>query len=248
MSAHRDFARVFSKRQVIMKAFVARIAVLVLVVLGCSLVVSAQGITPQEVDAARIKIVRAIMTHPEPLVREKLMNWIATERVQFAANKILPEMSSSLEKNDYGKRIVLLWYNVDYVLKMPDVNNPPDKELLLWLVLYHEAVHIDDHFSGRILLEPLISVGPVSDEYITRKMWDAEWSAVNKEWVLAKKMGKPYLVPMIAMAVRNGESPRSFLDGFYQLQMAGGPLKLNPGLAKFFTARYKQELAKLSVK
>lgn len=209
-------------------------------------IASAQGVTPQQAEQAMTKIRPAILSHPEPLVREKLLEWLQTSSVLFAANNILPEMSSSLEQIK-GKGQVLLWYNTTFVLQVPDVN-PVDKQAYLWLVLYHEAVHIDDHFSGRMPLGPLIAVGPVSEEWIARDMWEKEWSAVSKEWVLAKKLQKPYLVPEIALATLKGENPRTFLEGFYRLQMAGNAVAANPALAAGFTSRYRQELAKLSTR
>jgi YD repeat-containing protein len=202
-------------------------------------------IMQQEANQAMLVIKQAVLKHPEPLVREKLFGWIDTRKVLFAANNILPEMSSSLEQVK-GKDQVLLWYNITFILTVPNVNEA-DKQAYLQLALYHEAVHIDDHFSGRLSLGPLVPEKPMSPENMAQNIWDREWSAITKEWALAKKMKKPYLVPVIdtATSLRNVENSRTFLEGFYKLQLQGNATALNPALTAGFTKRYKQELVKL---
>jgi hypothetical protein len=198
---------------------------------------------PPEIAQAEVKISRLVDSHPEPLVHKKLLGWLKSGRVQFAANNVLPEMSASLEQIN-GKGQVLLWYNYNFLLQVPQVP-PADKDDYLRLVLYHEAVHIDDHFAGRLPLGPIRPIGPMSFSQLAQATWDKEWSAVSKEWALAKKIQKPYLVPMIYNATRKGENRKSFLEGFYQLQMTGNAVALNHALGAEFTARYKKELAKL---
>lgn len=227
-----------------MKAF-ALVMVVVVSFLSFSGVSEAQGVTPHQVELAMAKIQPAILNHPEPLVREKLLGWLKTERVLFAANNILPEMSSSEEQGG-GKKQVLLWYNTVFASQVPNVVTQEDKQAYLSLVLYHEAVHIDDHFSGRLPLGSLSPVGPVSPLGMAQDIWDREWSAVTKEWAFAKKLGKPYLVPVIYDTTKNGETARTFLDGFYLLQMSGNAAALNPLLTIGFTERHKKETAKLS--
>ncbi len=195
-------------------------------------------------EQAMSKLREAVLSHPGPLVREKLLSRFVSGEVLFVANEALPEMSTSQE--DYkGRKQVLLWYNIDFLLKVPNVFNLEDKQAYLWLVLYHEAVHIDDHFSGTMLLGPLFPTAPVSKEQMANDTWDKEWSAVTKEWELAKKLGKPYLVPFIYGATKGHENPLTFLTGFYLLQMSGGAIAFNPALGTGFTARYKEELEKL---
>ena len=189
------------------------------------------------------KIQKLVLNHPEPLVREKLLELIKSGKVLFAANNVLPEMSSSCEQNN-GKDQVLLWYNIDFLLDVPEIKISTDKEDYLTLCLYHEAVHIDDHFSGKYVLLPLISDKELK-EPAAKSLWNMEWSAVTKEWELAKKMKKPYLVPVIYNATKEGESRKTFLQGFYQLQMTGNASALNPTLRAGFRSRYEAELAKL---
>lgn len=200
-------------------------------------------VTKEQAGQAIQKIQQEVLSHPEPLVREKLFEWITTSRVLFAANNLLPEMSSSLEQIK-GKAQVLLWYNINFLLEVPGISSE-DKQTYLQLVLYHESVHIDDHFSGKLPLIPLLSEGTVPEEKTAQKMWDMEWSAVSKEWELAKKLGKPKLVPVIYEATKNGETPRTFLEGFYRLQMTGNAVALNSKLSAGITLRYQEELAKL---
>jgi len=202
--------------------------------------------SPGEISQRALpKLRQAIQSHPESLVREKLWGWLGSEKVLFAANNILPEMSASLEEYK-GRKQVLLWYNVDFLLQVPQVASSEDKQVYLWLVLYHEAIHIDDHFSGRMPLGPILPTAPTSITNIAEDIWNREWSAVTKEWILAKKLRKPYLVPMIYATTKNGETPKTFLRGFYQLQMSGNAVLMNPRLSAGFTLCYKQELAKLS--
>ena len=207
---------------------------------------SAQGVSPQQVlTEALPKLQGAILSHPEALVREQLYAWLGDGRVKFATNNILPEMSVSLEKMG-GKDQVLLWYNLGFVLQgIPEVA-PVDRDDYLKLVLFHGVAQIQEHFNGKTRLIPVVPVGPVSEDSIAQTIWDLEWIGVTKEWELAKKLKKPYLVPVIAAATRNGETPRSFLNGFYLLQMGSHSVEFNRGLMAGFTARYKKELAKLA--
>ncbi len=190
------------------------------------------------------KIKKLIISHPDPLVNTRLLDLIKTGKVLFAANDFLPEMSSSLEQNG-GKEQVFLWYNFRFILDVAEITNPADKNDYLLLALYHEAVHIDDHFNGKYKLIPLISNKVESEELTAQKIWDMEWSAVSKEWGFAKKIKKPYLVPVIYEATRKGETPETFLYGFYQLQTTGNAVQLNKDLLKGFSTRYSLEKGKL---
>lgn len=202
-----------------------------------------QEVTPQQAKDAVNKIQQLAISHPEPLVREKLFGWI-DHGVLFAANNLFPEMNSSVEKKE-GKDQVLLWYSIPFILDVPNVANPDDKQAYLQLCVYHEAVHIDDHMSGRLPLPSLVSGKPLPSDEMAQNVWDREWSAVTKEWALAKKLKKTHLVPVIYAATKNGETSRTFLDGFYKLQMQGDAVALNPSLASGFTKCYKKELEKL---
>ncbi len=208
---------------------------------------SLREVTKQEVDWAIQKVQQLILSHPEPLVSQKLLGWLTDGSVKFAANNVLPEMSASLEQIN-GSGQVLLFYNITFLLEVPDLFDSADKQSYLLLVIYHEAVHIDDHFSGRLPLGPLIPVKPISPEDMAKNIWDREWSAVAKEWEFAKKLQKPYLVPMIHNTTKNNENPRTFLEGFYGLQISGNAVALNPALLDGFTLRYRQEVAKLSTR
>lgn len=207
--------------------------------------VSTQGATPEQTVEAIQKVQQAVLNHPEPIVREVLLNWITSGRVLFAANTILPEMLASLEKVK-GKDQVLLWYNINFVLNgLPEVA-PADKQDYLRLVLYHECIHLDDHFSGRLLLYPMVEEDiSMSKVDYSNIIWDREWSAVAKEWQFAKRLGKPYLVPEIFGATKNGDTPRNFLEGFYNLQMHGIAVAVNPSHIAGMKARYQAERAKL---
>ncbi len=204
----------------------------------------AKEVTKEQAEQAIQKIQQEVLNHPEPLVREKLLDWIKTGKVLFAANNLLPETAVSVEQNK-GKDQVLLWYNITFLLEVPNVVTPVDKQAYLWLALYHESVHIDDHFSGRFSLMPLLSDVTVSEEKTAQRIWDMEWSAVSKEWELAKRLKKPELVPVIYEATKNGETPQTFLQGFYQLRMTGNAVALNSKLSAGITSRYHEELAKL---
>lgn len=190
------------------------------------------------------KVQKLVSEHSEQLVNTRLLDLIKSGQVLFAANNALPEMGSSLEEKN-GKTQVLLWYNFDFVMNVPDIENPADKDDYLRLAMYHEAVHIDNHFTGKYSLMPLISTNSKSEYQISQKIWDMEWSAVTKEWEFAKKIKKPYLVPVIYSATKNGENPKTFLEGFYQLQVTGNATALNKSLIDGFTERYIMEKRKL---
>ena len=224
---------------------------LVFVALSLSRSVSAQIVdTPQSRAMMGPSIVRLksfVLSHPEPLVRERLYTWVDNGTVKFAPSVQLPEMVTSVEIMN-GKKQILIWYNLDFLFRVPDIPTQADKDWYLRLVLYHEAVHIDEHLSGRHVISSIVVTGPVSNEFLANEIWDTEWPAVSKEWVFAKKMGIRHLVPMIAMATLNGDNPRNFLQGFYELQMSGNAIKANPKIGPGLTARYKLELAKLDKK
>lgn len=190
------------------------------------------------------KLTSLCMTHPEPLVREKLFNWVRTDVVQFAPSYNIDEMAVSHEMVN-GKLQTIVWYNPIFILNTPQITSVPDKEFYLWLVLYHEAVLVDEHLSGRHRLGPIVVKGPVSPSSIANQIWDAEWSAVKKEWELAKKLGKPHLVPAIADAVGDGDNEEDFLDGFYILQVNGPGAMANPSIRESLTVRYIKEVKQL---
>ncbi len=226
-----------------------RVWLALLLVLSSVCAVSAQQkMSPseaREVTLAVQKIQQVIKVHPEPLVREKLWAWIGQERVLFAGNNLVGEVSVSLEK-DASKSVVLLWYNFNFVLHgLPQVA-AADKADYLNLAIYNEAVQIEEYFAGRATLTPMIPSGPISEANLANVIWDREWTAVSKEWELAKKINKPYLVPLIYAATRKGETPRAFLDGFYLLQMDSHAI--SPTIAAEYTKRYKQEIAKLAAR
>lgn len=181
--------------------------------------------------------------HPEPLVSDTLYKMVYNGTLKFAPTILHPEMFSSIEKVG-EKNIILIWYNIDFVTRVPDVRYE-DKESYLMIVLYHEMVHVNEHLSGR---HPLHSISKADNRTLyvrANEVWDIEWPAVQKEWQLAKKMGKPYLVPTIALATMFGDNPRSFLTGFYQLRMTGNEMINNPQFGPIFRARYEIELTRL---
>jgi hypothetical protein len=147
-----------------------------------------------------------------------------------------------------GKLQTIIWYNPVFILNTPQITSAPDKEFYLWLVLYHEAVLVDEHLSGRHRLGPIVVSGPVSPSSIANDIWDAEWPAVKKEWELAKKLGKPHLVPAIADAVGDGDNDENFLFGFYNLQFNGIGALANPSIKESITARYNREVRKIQTK
>ncbi|MEQ1500435.1 MAG: hypothetical protein ABL917_03645 [Parcubacteria group bacterium] len=229
------------------------LAVLVLGFLGLSF---PRGVSAQIVDTPQsraltgpsvMRLKSLVLAHPEPLVREKLYKWVDNGTVKFAPSVQLQEMVTSVEVMN-GKKQILIWYNLDFLFRVPDITNQADKESYLRLVLYHEAVHVEEHLNGRHVISSLVATGPVSNEYMANYIWDTEWPAVSKEWVFAKKMRIPHLVPMIAVATLRGDNPRNFLQGFYELQMSGNAIKANPKIGPGLTARYKLELAKLEKK
>lgn len=224
-----------------MKKFLA-----LLVFLGAALQLWAQPrINMARAAEAQSKIQRLVEEHPEPLVSRDLLGWVKTGKVKFAINRILPEMSSSLEATRNGPQIYL-WCNQDYLLEVPPVSRPADKQALLRLVIYHEAKHISDHIQGNYKLRPLFPKKGEVPPDLAQRMWDMEWSAVSAEWELAKKWDVRYLVPVIAEATRNVDNPRSFLEGFYRLQMAGTGVLLDPSLGPQYRAIYEREKAKIS--
>jgi hypothetical protein len=147
-----------------------------------------------------------------------------------------------------GKLQTIIWYNPVFIMDTPQIKSAPDKEFYLWLVLYHEAVLVDEHLSGRHRLGPIVVSGPVSPSSIANDIWDAEWPAVKKEWELAKKLGKPHLVPAIADAVGDGDNDENFLFGFYNLQFNGIGALANPSIKESITARYNREVRKIQTK
>lgn len=193
------------------------------------------------------KLTSLCMTHPEPLVREKLFDWVRTEVVQFAPSLSVQEMAVSYEMVN-EKLQTIVWYNPIFILNTPQIVNVPDKEFYLWLVLYHEAVLVDEHLSGRHRLGPIVVKGPVSPSSIANSIWEAEWPAVKKEWEFAKKFGKPHLVPVIADAVGDGNNEEDFLNGFYILQVNGPGAMANPSIRESLTVRYMREVKKLQNK
>ena len=156
-------------------------------------------------------------------------------------------MSSSLETIQ-GTNHVFLWYNFDFVLDVPDVHDKADKDDYLKLALYHEAVHISDHMSGTFSLMPLISTNsPTLETSIARTIWNMEWSAVTKEWALAQKIHKPYLVPCIYEATKNRNTPENFLEGFYTLQRTGNAAMVNRDLIPVFNECRKEGLTRIKI-
>jgi hypothetical protein len=147
-----------------------------------------------------------------------------------------------------GKLQTIIWYNPVFIMDTPQIKSAPDKEFYLWLVMYHVAVLVDEHLSSRHRLGPIVVSGPVSPSSIANDIWDAEWPAVKKEWELAKKFGKPYLVPTIADAVGDGDNDEDFLDGFYLLQVNSPGVMANPSIKESITARYIREVKKLQNK
>ena len=218
-----------------------------LVFLGAMMQLWAQpGINMARAEEADIKISRLVQEHPEPLVSRDLLAWLKTGKVVFAMNRIIPEMASSQEMTPKGPQ-VMLWYNQDYVLDTPEVSRASDKLALLRLALFHEATHLDDHFKGKLKLLPLVIPRNKVPANIAQITWDFEWNAVSAEWELAKQWNVRYLIPEIALATRQVDNPRTFLEGFYNLQMNGMGAHYDPSLKPQFRAIYEREKAKISI-
>lgn len=209
---------------------------------------------PTRESAQTLEIVQGIKKmmeiathHPEPLVREKLGAWVDGGTVQLGANNAMSDMSVSRDVYN-GRVLIMIFYNPVNFIRLPGTSlNEADKDRLRQLMLYHQAVKVDEHMSGRLAIPPGMMLNPPPKvlEAFNRWLWEAEWIAVEKDWALVKKWGKTYLMPEMEGATRNGESPRSFLEGFYAIQLKREEYRLSPANFTTITARYKAELAKL---
>jgi hypothetical protein len=191
---------------------------------------------------AELRMDQAIANHPEPLVRENLRHWLREGLVRrFSTNEVAD--IGVVEFEEEGKKEVRLVYKLSFIFGAA-FPNLSDRNTVLALRLYHVAVHLDDHFSGRIPLPSLVRDGP---DVPARLIWNMELSATLKERVLAIKLGRPELMRTIHTVTRKEETPEKVLEGFLEMMLMSDDVRNRPELAEEFRALYKEELAKLKM-
>ena len=158
--------------------------------------------------------------HPSPDVRGELQRWIKEKTIAYSisADAITHQMSVILYAVD-GKLSPVLVINPKWFLNSISGDEKRDRHYKE-LVLYHEYIHLRDHFRGEIKLLPLqlarADVEQNLAEYAQR-FWRAEYSARKAEVAFALEQGWGDVLDAPWNRADVQQDERKFLDAFFDL-------------------------------
>jgi hypothetical protein len=183
-----------------------------------------------------------IQAHPDQQFRSDMTTWYKSGRYLI---DVVPELPGDLGSEyqclaDDPKSCwpVLLISSQFFASTSLEPITPPEKEaqairLEKYAALYHEYIHLKNHFAGKYPLNSGINKKPVEEQAAYH--WGTEWDAFTGQWQFLKRMGAEYVFfnsPSAAL----GEA--AFLEKFYKnLQKYPHFGKLRP----YFEQRYREQ-------
>lgn len=221
------------------------------VVVVCVLIVSVTvGVKASYAQASRAtvdalnnkKLTELVQTHPDEAVRVGLFNRLVRKEVVFLPTYDYKQfgVNHGTYNNQY---MVFILFNPTYLHSVQPGQSAADHQSDLQLALLHEAIHVEDHFKGTIRIGAIEGSASLP---LARALWLGEWRATLEEWKAAKKWGKTYLLGRLHESTRLKETPRTYLDGYYMLLLGSEHNQQIPGINRYLTIVYQEEVAKLS--
>ncbi len=155
-----------------------------------------------------------LRNHPDQWVRNELYSIINSGKIALSFNAIGKDSEMALSQLPYnGTWLVILGINPDFLLEKRFPDTGTDKRYKQ-LVIYHEAIHIQNHLSGLILIP---QSEKVPDEKEANRIWDSEYAATRLEIEFAKRLGWNDLIdPVLRKTLGTIKEPIAHLDMLYQ--------------------------------
>lgn len=207
--------------------------------------VSRPVVEPTEVmKKAESALETLIREHPHPEVSKTLDRWIRDKRVylSFSGDSMPPDITVNFSL--WGKRRVpVLVANPDFLLSRRRLSRD-DEKVDRELILFHEYVHLRDHFSGTIKLRRQ----PRTESEITdyaKFLWRSESSAFHAQWHYARERGLTHLMPWFEAAIYQYGEKRGMLEAVHRT-LSENVLLEKERLRKVWGGMYRAELAKLT--
>lgn len=186
-------------------------------------------------------------SHPNTELRTVLGNWLRQGTVKIFVDPKVQFLAANLGhyQDKPQTKFPVIAVNPEYSY-ITDVKRDSDILVKRYLQIYHEYIHIKNHFSGKFPLGGNDEGRTVSQQ--AKFYWDAEWDASVQHWALARTLR--------AMHVLNQGTPKQgfsneslwLLQGFYEGLLGVYPADkvkvYKPFWEKFYQQR-KQEFAKL---
>ncbi len=148
-----------------------------------------------EDDRVAANLQYLIHHHPDEAFAKTMDEWVSSGSVALAMNVPIQEMAVTLTSDPPIQPVMLI--NPDWFLNKARDTHDEDQRYKM-LVLYHEYIHLKEHFDGNVPLQARILRTEVTadPERFAELMWNAEYAAYKAELALAQRLGWTDLLPL----------------------------------------------------
>lgn len=201
------------------------------------------AISPEKVMAIRATdaMLLLIQSHPDPELRRDIFEWLREKRLLLTFSWPILPGDMSLDVHDGNLYLII---NPSYILEIAHIDSKIDRERKE-LVLSHEYVHLQDHFSGLFLIKPSFLLPEENVEDRAEHAWRMEFRAEQGEWAKAKKLNRTYLYPEYIKGIETYGEELGFLVVFHKFMQSSPQRAVSPEILEVWDKIFEREKALL---